>query len=262
MLMESPCLEGLTRKESKMLEFGACPRCKMDISAERKKIHPVVCDHCGYTVSENEEKVDEQLQKKTMIIMGALATVWVVGYIQLANWDKHAISIIPISLKGMVGAHSTTDAEAKAEICMDLKKWDCVESEYLTVAQSDPKQFIRAGGFQMKRAKYNDAAQSYYKFFQSGGQDLEASYNYAKALAELGQVDEAVKYFDQVLAAKPDTLQVTVVTNYVKLLMKHRRFDQAKVLIEKVRKDAGPTGESFMNAEFTEIQQMTTAARE
>jgi tetratricopeptide (TPR) repeat protein len=162
----------------------------------------------------------------------------------------------------MVGSHGVADAEAKAEICMDLKKWDCVETEYLTIAQSNPPQYIRAGGFQMKRAKYNEAAQSYYKFFQSGGQGLEASYNYAKALAELGQVDEAVKYFDQVLAAKPDTLQVTVVTNYVKLLMKHQRYDQAKVLIQKVRTEAGPTAESFMTAEFNEIQQMTTAARE
>lgn len=245
-----------------MLEFGACPRCKLDVSPERKKIHPVVCDHCGFTLSTNEELVDQQLQKRTMIVMGTLATIWVAGYIQLANWDRHALSIIPIALKGMVGSHGVADAEAKAEICMDLKKWDCVETEYLTIAQSNPPQYIRAGGFQMKRAKYNEAAQSYYKFFQSGGQDLEASYNYAKALAELGQVDEAVKYFDQVLAAKPDTLQVTVVTNYVKLLMKHQRYDQAKVLIQKVRTEAGPTAESFMTAEFNEIQQMTTAARE
>jgi tetratricopeptide (TPR) repeat protein len=245
-----------------MLEFGACPRCKMDISPERKRLHPVICDHCGHTVSNSEEKVDHQLQKKTMTVMGALATIWIAGYVQLANWDKHALSIIPIAIKSMVGAHDASDAEAKAGICMDLKKWDCVETEYLTVAQTNPNQFIRAGGFQMKRAKYNEAAQSYYKFFQSGGQDLEASYNYAKALAELGQVDEAVKYFDQVLAAKPDTLQITVVTNYVKLLMKHKRYDQAKILIEKVRKEAGPTGESFMNGELTEIKQITTAARE
>ena len=114
----------------------------------------------------------------------------------------------------------------------------------------------------MQRAKYNEAAQSYYKFFKSGGQDLESSYNYAKTLSQLGQVDEAIKYFDQVLGAKPDVLQVTVIQNYVKLLVENKRFVQAKVLIEHVRKDGGEAAGSFMDAEYKRIQELTTASRD
>ena len=114
----------------------------------------------------------------------------------------------------------------------------------------------------MKRAKYNEAAQSFYKFFQKGGNDLEASYSYAKALAQLGQVDEATKYFEQVLAARPDVLQVTVVQNYVKLLVEHKRYDQGLKLIKDIR-SKGPEYTSFMDAEFKTIQQnLTTASRE
>lgn len=244
-----------------MLEFGACPRCKMDVSPERKKLSPVICDHCGYTLTGNEQKLEEQLQTKTIMVMGSLAAFAVASFIQLSMWDNHALDILPINAKGLIGIHSVSDAEAKAEICMDLKKWDCVETEYLLTAKADPTKFLRAGNFQMKRAKFNEAAQSYYKFFQGGGQDLEASYNYAKALAELGQVDDAVKYFDQVLAAKPGVLQITVVNNYVKLLMKHQRYDQARVLIEQIRKDGGETAGSFMESEFQQIQSLKTAAR-
>lgn len=244
-----------------MLEFGACPRCKMDVSPERKKMTPVICDSCGFTLTGNEQKLDEQLQSRTIMVMGGMAALAVASFIQLSMWDNHALEIIPINVKGAIGMHSVSDAEAKAEICMDLKKWDCVETEYLTTAKADPSKYIRAAHFQMKRAKYNDAAQNYYKFFQSGGQDLEASYNYAKALAELGQVDEAVKYFDQVLAAKPGVLQITVVNNYVKLLMKHQRYQQARVLIEQIRKDGGETAGSFMESEFQQIQSITTASR-
>ena len=115
----------------------------------------------------------------------------------------------------------------------------------------------------MKRAKYAEAARSYYPLFQNGTpQDIEVSYNYAKALAQIGQVDEAISYFDAILAARPDVLQVTVVQNYVKLLMAHQRYDQAKVLISKVRGSSGPAGEQFMDEEFTKIKGLTTASRD
>ena len=244
-----------------MLEFGACPQCKLDISEERKKITPFICNHCGFT-SSNDEKVQNQVERKSIIAFVIVSILIVATHIQLANWDKHSLSIIPIAAKEVLGATSTQDWETKSEICMDLKKWDCVEAAYINVAKEQPEKWQRAGDFQMKRALYNNAAQSYYSFFQAGGQNLDVSYNYAKALAQLGKVDEAIQYFDQVLAAKPDVLQVTVIQNYVKLLMDHQRYDQAKVLISKVRKDSGPAGESFMDDEFKKIKDMTTASRD
>lgn len=240
-----------------MLEFGACPQCKLDISPERKKIMPIICDHCGFT-SGNDQKLENEIQKKTITAFVAFSIFVVAAHIQLSNWDKHSLSIIPLVVKETIGADGPSDFEAKAEMCMELKKWDCVETSYLKAAANDPTLFQRAGDFQMKRQKWNPAAQSYYKFFQAGNQNLDVSYSYAKALAKLGQVDDAVKYFDQVLAAKPETLQVTVVQNYVKLLMDAQRFDQAKVLISKIRKESGPAGESFMEDEFKKIKELAS----
>lgn len=246
-----------------MLEFGACPRCKQDISPERKSKNPVICDHCGYTVSQIEG-AQAEVDKKSIQFMIGIGVFAIACYVQILNWDSAWLQIIPLSVKETIGLSSNADIEAKAGICMELKKWECVEQQYVRAAQAQPALWERAGHFSMQRAKYNEAAQNYYKFFQSGGQNLEASYNYAKALAQLGQVDEAVKYFDQVLAARPDVLQVTVVQNYVKLLMEHQRFDQAKVLIDKVRKDGGPSAGSFMDEELKKIQGqgVHTAARE
>ncbi len=50
-----------------MMEFGACPQCKLDISPERKAIKPLVCEHCGYT-STNDEKVKSEIEKRTFNI--------------------------------------------------------------------------------------------------------------------------------------------------------------------------------------------------
>lgn len=241
-----------------MLEFGACPQCKMDLSPERKMLKPMICNHCGYT-SGNDEKVQNEIEKKNIVIFSIFSVFVIAAHIQLTNWDKHYFSIIPIAVKETIGAASSSDYESKAQICMDLKKWDCVEASYIQTAKAEPTLWKRAGDFQMKRAKYAEAARSYYPLFQNGAvQDIEVSYNYAKALAAIGQVDEAVAYFDAILAARPETLQVTVVNNYVKLLMEHKRFEQAQVLISKVRKDSGPAGEAFMEEEFTKIKELAS----
>ncbi len=143
---------------------------------------------------------------------------------------------------------------------MDLKKWDCVEAAYLETAKHDVQLFKRAGDFQMKREKYAEAARSYYPLFQDGKvQDIEVSQlQLRKSSCSHRSGDEAVSYFDAILAARPDTLQVTVVQKYVKLLMQHQRYDQAKVLISKIRKDSGPAGEAFMEDEFTQIKQLAS----
>jgi len=246
-----------------MMEFGACPRCKLDISAERKAVKPTICNHCGYTSSPNDQIVQNDIEKKNIIAFVALSVFVVAAHIQLSNWDTHSLNIIPIAVKETIGLSSASDSEAKAQICVDLKKWDCVEAAYIDTAKYDPSLWKRAGDFQMKRAKYAEAARSYYPLFQSGApRDIEVSYNYAKALAQTGQVDEAVSYFDAILAARPETLQITVVQNYVKLLMDHQRYDQARVLISKVRKESGPAGEAFMNDEFSRIKELTTASRD
>ena len=244
-----------------MLEFGACPRCKLDISPERKRITPIVCDHCGYCPSGNDRAVKAAAEKQTIILFGLVAAFALGSYMQLVNWDNHSLEIIPLKVKETLGMSSKEDVDQTAQICMDLKKWDCVETNYIKSGSEDQTKLPRLGNFQMRRAKYNEAAQTYYGFFQKGGNDLEASYSYAKALAQLGQVDEATKYFEQVLNARPDVLQVTVVQNYVKLLMDHQRYDQARKLIQNIR-GKGPETAAFMDAEFKKIQSMTTASRE
>ena len=235
-----------------MLEFGACPSCKLEISPERKSQSPIVCDHCGTTAGSAPVTTHH---RRSILFMVGFSVFVVLGYVQVTNWDSAWFSIVPIGVKETLGMATKADFEAKAQICLDLKKFDCVEESYLNVASTEPAQFARAGHFQIQRGKFNEAAQSYYKFFTAGNQDLEASYNYAKALAKLGQVDQAIKYFDQVLAAKPETLQVTVVQNYVRLLVDNQRLDQARALIERVRKDGGEFAASFMEPEYQKIKE-------
>lgn len=244
-----------------MIQFGACSRCKLDISEDRRNARPLICNHCGYTHSQTNSIAKGQTEKQTIVIFTSVVIVTVLAFVQLLNWDKYALEMIPLKIKSTIGMTSVSDSNRSAEICMELKKWDCVESNYKTVAIVDPSQLSRLGHFLMKRGKFSDAAQSYYAHFKNGGNDLESSYNYAKALAQLGQVDDATKYFEQVLAARPDVLQVTVIQNYVKLLMDHQRYDQARRLIQDIRGKSPESG-LFMESEYKKIKDLTTASRE
>jgi tetratricopeptide (TPR) repeat protein len=182
------------------------------------------------------------------------------AFVQLATWDVHSWDVIPLQVKELIGASSNDDLEKMASICMERKRYDCVEKEYSRLSERDPKLLLRLGKFQMSRARYNDAVNTYRTFFSKGGIDLEASYMFARSLGQVGMVDEAAKYYDYVLGAKPDVLQVTVVQNYVKLLMEANRLDQAKKLIENVRSKS-ETSAYFMDNEFKKIQELTSGAK-
>ena len=151
-----------------MLEFGACPRCKQDISPERKKLSPIICNHCGYSTSGRAEQIKVMAEKQTIIIYSTLCAFALVSFFQLSNWDNHALEIIPLKIKDTFGMSSPSDNERTAEICMDLKKWDCVESNYRKVGQVDATKLPRLGQFQMKRSKYNEAAQTFYTLLPEG----------------------------------------------------------------------------------------------
>jgi tetratricopeptide (TPR) repeat protein len=233
----------------------------LDISDARKSLRPLVCEHCGFCASPSNA-IHEEMEKKTIFIMAGISAVILLAFIQLNRWDKYWLSTIPLSLKETIGMASPADAESRAAMCFDLKKWDCTEAAYVRTSLANPALWERTADFEMKRGKFNEAAQSFYKYFQSGAApSLDASYKYAKALAAVGQVDDAIKYFDQVLASKPGVLQVTVIHSYVKLLVDHQRYNQAKLLIENVRKNGGEGAGAFMEADLQKITTLNTAAR-
>ncbi len=208
----------------------------------------------------HRQSVDQDLENKSKAIMLVLATMVVITGIQIITWDKYALDIIPIMLKEVVSASSPQDWEDKAKMCTDLKKWDCVEAEYTKAAQNDRHQYVRLGQFQMRRNKFDKAAHSFSIYFKDGGEDVEVAATYAKALAETNQFDEASKYFNIALEARPEMLQVPVVINFVRLLMKNEKYQHAQRLIDDVRKQ-NRTGSQFMDSEYNQIKKLKTASR-
>lgn len=236
-----------------MIELGGCPRCHHEISLERKLSSPVVCDTCGFVITKSNTVAQEQLDQTFIRLAFGIAIFMVAAFLQLSIWDTHALEVIPLQIKELIGTNSPSDTERFAEICMDRKKLDCVEREYSKLGEQDKNQLLRLGKFQMQRAHYAEAVNTYRTFFSAGGIDLEGSYQFARALGQVGMVDEAAKYYDYVLGAKPDVLQVTVIQNYVRLLMDAHRLDKAKQLINDVRSKSAASA-YFMDDDYKKIQ--------
>jgi hypothetical protein len=100
--------------------------------------------------------------------------------------------------------------------------------------------------------KNEEAAKTLELYFRDGGISLDASYDYARALEALGNVDMAGKYYQSILDSKPDTLQITVTKRYVQMLIDFNRRAEAKKVLASVR-DKGSNTENFMDMVFQDL---------
>ena len=74
----------------------------------------------------------------------------------------------------------------------------------------------------MSRARYQDAAATFHKFFSAGGKDLDASFQYARALKQMGRLDEAGQYLRYVSRAGTDAvMRAAAQSEYDKLHNKY-----------------------------------------
>jgi tetratricopeptide (TPR) repeat protein len=240
----------LFEERYKMFQFGTCPRCKSDIDEKRLASNPVICQACGFTPNVAGRRVAAQIERKFLKTSLAITFVLVAGFIQAVNWDRYAVEIVPLKIKQWTHTASTMDLMRINLVCRERLKHDCVESALSDMSQSGQLEALaELGKYQAKRGRKAQAANSLAQYFSQGGLDLEANYQYAKVLSELGQIDQAASRFDQVIKARPETLQITVTQHYVHMLMNNGRRDQALALIKGVR-GTSPEASLFMETEF------------
>lgn len=245
-----------------MFAAQTCTRCRLQIKAERMRSYPVVCDCCGHVQSANQVVIEEKIEQSFLYSMIGFSVALIAGFMLVSNWGGHSLEAVTFKAGEIVGAHSPQDYEHFSKICMELRKYDCVEKMYFQIARKDPKQFARLGRFQLNQRKYKDAMESFRRYFANGNRkDVDVNYHYARALGEMGMIDEASKHFDFVLSAKPRVMQVTVVQNYVKYLVAANRYDKAQQVIFKMRR-RDQTVSQFMDTELKMIQaRMSTRSR-
>ena len=209
-----------------------CPVCSGRLN---KAGHTVFCG-CGWHKSLNQKqqaRVQHKISKGVFVagvaLMGLI--VW------FNNWGSSSISIVSLKAGQLTGQMNEESFSKMKNICMRLKKYDCVEEAHKSFyhAKGDLKTLEQLGDFQYRRKRFDEAANTYGEYFQKKGTDVKSAYNYARILENKGQTDFALSYYQYALKARPGTVQVTVMRSYIDLLVKSGQSDKAKAELLKLK---------------------------
>lgn len=258
----APVSDGVILKEPSM-QFGACPVCLTQIEEKRLAQGILVCQACGWSDNRHEQTLEEKTTRAIIRSYVVISLLLVAAFLQAVTWDLYFAEIVPLKAKQWSNMASRSDLERIVEICRERNNQSCVVNAYKDLVAQDPQDLELLGEYGQilaQNGKNHEAHQVFYKFFQAGGEDLNVAYAFAKILTDAGQFDEANKYFRYIIDSKPDTLQITVTHAYVDMLFKANRLDQAREVIESIRKKGDNTG-YFMERELQQINQQLTAAR-
>lgn len=236
-----------------MYDFGACPRCQMEIPSERLRESVIICSHCGHTTNQKQTQLEKKAEKRYVTLVTSLCAVLTMAFVLVVQWDNHVMEALPLKAKQMMGAASAGDLTRLREICKDRKNLECQVEVTQQLTRVDNEAFAELGKMQYLMGKHREAMRSFSKYFDNGGLSLDASYHYARSLEKDGQVEQAAKYYEDVIAGKPDTLQITVTKNYIKMLMEYNRKQQAKNVLANIRKRGSNTTD-FMDPVFKELE--------
>ena len=157
--------------------------------------------------------------------------------IYFGNWGSYSISIVPLKARQWTGQLNEQSFDRLKNICMDLKKYNCVEKAHSSFFNSSDNLEVleQLGEFQYRRKRINHASKSYNKYFTKKGRSVKAAYNYARILEKQGHVDSALSYYKYALSVKPNVVQITVMRSYIDLLMKSGQKSKAKAVLLKFK---------------------------
>ena len=239
-----------------MTQFGHCPACHKPIPQDRIFGTVIVCE-CGWTASSYAKAAERRVTDRISAMIIVFAMVLIGAFIHAINWDTYFFEVIPLKAQEMTGTANAQDLAKIVEICKARHKHECVKTAYKEIYRQKKDLVILAklGELEQATGDTQAAAHAFKAYFEQGGEDSQATYRYAQVLASMGQVDESIRFYRQVLKAKPDTLQITVTRSYVSMLIEHKRYEHALEVIQFYRKKADNTG-YFMEKELQALNRI------
>lgn len=229
------------------MESLLCDKCHQLLDKDRRSDWVAVCSNCGHVNSQNSYKLKKEMSKGYALLMLSVTAIITLVFIQMAHWRQHSLTMIPIQVKTVLSVMTSMDYEKKAEICFDLHHYQCAADALKFVALNDPNNLEKLAGYAkslVMNKDYEQASLIYKQYFEKGGDNLDATYEYAKVLVKLGYMGLASKYFNIVIDAKPDVFQVTVAKNYVRALIENENISGLKTLLKRF-KAQGLTSETI-----------------
>lgn len=196
-----------------------------------------------------------QSDKKTALSMIALGVFMIAGLIQIINWDKYSLTVIPLEASVRLGYATAQDYSRYSKICLERKKYECAHSYLQKYTELEPTNLearLELGLLQLRMNDLNSAVNTLSAYIQDGGEEPKARFHLAKAHSQLNNTGEALKIYRQLLKGRTDVFQVSVTREYIQTLIQAKKWNQAKSSIEKARRQS-LTHNAFMTAEYKAV---------
>ena len=147
-------------------------------------------------------------------------------------WRSYWLTSIPLRVKYAFNWATPDELSDLGTICDRLGKQNCSVKVYRRVVKLTPKDTTALGLLAISETEsrlYEDAIKHFQIYFALGGGALDALAWHARALKELGRIDEAIRQDYRVLQADPNLLDVT--KEMVELLVQGKRYVEALAVI-------------------------------
>ena len=224
-----------------------CKRCKLDMPFESEARQLNICPHCG--ADQHEEKSNPMALVKTFLpTLGIMTLIIGMGL----YWGGYSLEVTLIKAQTVTGMADAEDHGRMAEICADLHYHTCVKESLIRKVQANPQDIevlAELANLMIQMGDAEMAEKALRNYFERGGEDIKAKYNYAKSLRDQDKIQAAITQFERILNEKDDVLQVTVMENYIKLLVEHGEHQKASKAIADVKAKGGSV--DYLNSYVT-----------
>lgn len=232
---------------------GFCPLCGRHIPTDRYVGGRAVCA-CGWRDESANAIANERLERQASLGLIAVSVFFALFLGHMFAWGSHALSIPGLKIGQWTGMLSSSGYRELAKACLDLGKNAAAERAYFDMYRSarDVEGLALLGSLQAREGKAQPALSSYSAYFQAGGRDANAMVAYAKLLEGAGQVDEALKRYDEA-AANSNLLPVSATTGAVRLLISQRRLEEAYMRVLAFHASA-ENAKGYLNSERNNLE--------
>ena len=194
-----------------------CPLCGSHLEQAGNTL---VCS-CGWNALKNPKRIRAIQRAIAKGILG-LGVVLMAVFVYVGMWGASSLSIIPLKAQVLSGTLKQSSFDRLKDICMGLKRYDCVEGAFRSYykSSSDIELLGQLAEFQYRRRATNRSMESFYQYFSKKGRSLKVAYTYGKLLEEQNQSQKALEYYKYALSLDTSSIQVSVMRRYIGLLVK------------------------------------------
>lgn len=235
--------------------LNTCRVCQSHIEGDNNFDGIIVCPSCGHTESKNNKSLFLDFLSSSVGFL-IITTGLVFSLFAIKKWDTFVMKALPLQFRSAIGTANTGEHFKLVEICESRKNLSCVEKYTDKIMQQQPENIealrIKAHN-QFIHKEFEAAFQNYKLYSELQGDNPDAFYELGKLYIQNNDVKMAIQSFETSINAKPDTLQITVLENYVKALIADQNYQKAYDTIKYVQENSRKSL-FFMNTDFEKLE--------